>query len=77
MATLIKEVPGFKQVATGDNIQKSGSEYRVSNIAPYPNDDLIMGNTYNISDPSHHGIVVSLKSPPGGGMRTAIFEPQS
>jgi hypothetical protein len=75
MPTIIKELPGHKQVATGNNIVVV--QYHVSGITPYPNDDLVPQNTYNISDPFHHGIGVELSSPPGGGTRTAIFGQQT
>ena len=80
VATIVKEVPGFQQVATGNNIAiQAGppTQYVVGNIAPYPNSDLVVGNTYNISDPLHQGIVVVLTHPPGGGMRTATFQQQT
>jgi len=77
MATTVKELPGHKEVATGNNIQEQGGEYYVSNIRPYPNDNLIKDNTYNISDPSNQGIVVKLKTPPGAGTQTAIFKKAS
>ncbi|KVC57930.1 hypothetical protein WS63_12230 [Burkholderia stagnalis] len=80
MTTTIKAVPGFAQVATGSDIQVEAgppTRYLVSNIQPYPNSDLIEGNTYNISDPSNHGIVVQLIHPPGGAMRTATFEQET
>jgi hypothetical protein len=81
MPTTIKTVPGFHEVATGTNIVTVAgppTQYQVSHIQPYPNDDLIVGNTYNISDPTHHpGIVVELIYPPGGGMQTATFQQQT
>ncbi|KUZ70389.1 hypothetical protein [Burkholderia ubonensis] len=80
MATTVKEVPGFKVVATGNNIQTNGgppTQYLVPGITPYPNSNLVVGNTYNISDPSHHGIVVALVHAPGGGMHTATFQQQT
>lgn len=80
MATTVKELPGHRQVATGGNIQTMAGppiQYLVANIAPYPNGDLIVGNTYNISDPTHQGIVVALVHAPGGGMQTATFETQT
>lgn len=78
--TTIKELPGHKQVATGNDINTvvgTPTQYLVGNIAPYPNSDLIVGNTYNISDPAHYGIVVALVHAPGGGMRTATFQQQT
>ncbi|PPU76997.1 MULTISPECIES: hypothetical protein [Xanthomonas] len=81
MATTVKQVPGFSTVATGSNIQVQAgnpTQYLVAQIAPYPNDDLVVGNTYNISDPNHAaGIVVELVVAPGGGMRTATFQQQT
>lgn len=81
MATEIKELPGFRVVATGNNIQVQPGQppqYLVPNIAPYPNNDFIVGNTYKISDPINPGgIVVELVHAPGGGMRTATFQPQT
>ncbi|KVT68616.1 hypothetical protein WK56_23850 [Burkholderia ubonensis] len=80
MATTVKEVPGFKVVATGNNIQVNAgppTQYLVPGIAPYPNKDLVVGNTYNISDPSHQGIVVELVHAPGGGQQTATFRQQT
>jgi hypothetical protein len=81
MTTSVKEVPGFKEVARGHDIQVNGgppTQYLVSHITPYPNDDLIVGNTYNISVPTHApGIVVKLVHAPGAGMRTATFEQQT
>ena len=81
MPTTVKEVPGFKVVANGNNIVTQAgppTQYLVANIAPYPNDDLIVGNTYNISDAAHPtGIVVKLVHAPGGGMRTATFQQQT
>lgn len=78
--TTIKKLPGHQQVATGNNIVTvagTPTQYQVSNIAPYPNSELIQGNTYNISDPTHQGIVVELVHPPGGGMLTATFQQQT
>ncbi|KVN58180.1 hypothetical protein [Burkholderia stagnalis] len=80
MTTTIKAVPGFAQVATGGNIQVEAgppTRYLVSNIQPYPNSDLIKGNTYNISDPSIRSIAVQLIHPPGAGMRTATFQQET
>ncbi|HVG34216.1 MAG TPA: hypothetical protein VM911_14090 [Pyrinomonadaceae bacterium] len=81
MPTTVKQVPGFQVVATGNNIVTQAgppTQYLVGNIAPYPNDNLIVGNTYNISDPAHTpGIVVALVHAPGGGMRTATFQQQT
>ncbi|WOB50115.1 hypothetical protein NYR97_01415 [Xanthomonas hydrangeae] len=81
MTTTVKEVPSFNTIATGNNIQVHAgnpTQYLVAHIAPYPNDNLIVGNTYNISDPNHAaGIVVELVAPPGGGMQTATFQRQT
>lgn len=81
MTTTVKEVPGFNTVATGNNIQVqpgNPTQYLVAQITPYPNDDLIVGNTYNISDPNHAaGIVVELVGALGGGMQTATFQQQT
>jgi len=77
MPTTVKELPGHRVVATGNNIQMHGNDYLVPNINPYPNPDLIVGNTYNISDPHNPGIVVELLHAPGGGMHTATFRQQT
>jgi hypothetical protein len=81
MVTTVTEIPGFLQVATGNNIQQQPGnppQYLVSRIAPYPNDDLIVGNTYRLADPAHpRGILVELVHAPGGGMQTATFQQQT
>jgi hypothetical protein len=80
MPTTVKELPGHRQVATGGNIQVQvgpPTQYLVPGINPYPNSDLVVGNTYNISDPNHQGIVVELVHAPGGGMQTATFRQQT
>jgi hypothetical protein len=82
MPTTVKEVPGFQVVANGNNIVTVNgppTQYLVSNINPYPNDDLIVGNTYNISDNGTYpgGLVVELVNAPGGGMMTAVFQQQT
>jgi hypothetical protein len=75
--TTIKEVPGHKQVATGNNIQTQvvggQTQYLVPAINPYPNPNLVVGNTYSLTDPTHQSLVVALLSAPGGGMQTATF----
>ncbi|HEY2116783.1 MAG TPA: hypothetical protein VGJ51_16930 [Candidatus Angelobacter sp.] len=78
--TTVKALPGHQQVATGNNIQTQAGppvQYLVAAINPYPNDNLIVGNTYNISDPTHQGIVVELIHAPGGGTQTATFQQQT
>lgn len=79
--TTIKEVPGHKQVATGSNIQTAVNngvtEYQVASINPYPNSDLIVNNTYSLTDPANQSLVVKLLHAPGGGMQTATFVLQS
>jgi hypothetical protein len=80
MSTIVTQLPGHQQVALGDNIQTQAghpTQYLVAHIAPYPNNNLIVGNTYNISDPGHQGIVVELVHAPGGGMQTATFQQQT
>ena len=80
MVTTVKEVPGFRVVATANNIQTQAgppTQYLVPNIVPYPNNDLIVGNTYNISDPTHTGVIVELSHAPGGDMHTATFKQQT
>lgn len=56
MATAVKEVPGFNTIAAGNSRQVPAGnpiQYLVAQIAPYPNDDLIVGNTYSLSGPNH------------------------
>ncbi|WP_219819455.1 hypothetical protein [Xanthomonas bromi] len=76
MPTTVKEVPGFKVIANGDNILVQAgnpTQYLVSQIGPYPNSNLIVGNSYDIPDPNHAtGIAVELVHAPGGAMQTAI-----
>lgn len=75
--TTVKELPGHKEVATGANIVThvvgGVTQYLVGNINPYPNGDLIVGNTYSLTDPTHQSLVVKLLHAPGGGMQTATF----
>ena len=80
--TTIKAVPGHQQVATGNNVQTQpvpggATQYLVSGIAPYPNNNLQVGNTYSLTDPKHQSLVVELVHAPGGGMQTATFQLQS
>ncbi len=79
MPTIVKEVSDLKQIAEGNNIitvvLPGKREYQVSGIVPYPNDHLIVGKKYQISDSAHqHDLVVFLKSPPCNRMMRAIFE---
>ncbi|MCM5618208.1 hypothetical protein, partial [Xanthomonas hortorum] len=64
MPTTVKQIPGFRAIASGNNIVVQAgnpTQYFVSHIAPYPNRDLVVGNTYSISDPNYPpGIVVEL-----------------
>jgi len=81
MPTIVTQVPGHQQVAHGDNIQTqigNPTQYLVGHIGPYPNNNLIVGNTYKITDAAHpRGILVELVHPPGGGMQTATFQQQT
>ncbi len=79
MTTSVKATPEFSEIATGDNMiiaEASRREYRVGNIQPYPNNALIAGKTYTISDPIHGELPVLLRYEPGSGLRTAVFELQ-
>ncbi|APP81139.1 hypothetical protein [Xanthomonas hortorum] len=81
MSTTVKQIPGFRAIASGNNIVVQAgnpTQYLVLHIAPYPNRDLVVGNTYSISDPNYPpGILVELVHAPGGGMQTATFQQQT
>ncbi|MEQ8034051.1 hypothetical protein [Xanthomonas sp. WHRI 6106] len=81
MTTTARQLPDFDTIATGGNIEVQAgnpAQYLVARIAPYPNANLVVGKTYNISDPNHmNGIVVRLVYAPGGGMQTATFQQQT
>lgn len=81
MVTKVVQIPGFNQVATGDDIevqQGNPPQYLVRGINPYPNRDLEVGNTYKITDPlNSRGILVELMYAPGGAMQTATFQRQT
>jgi hypothetical protein len=75
--TTVKQLPGHQEVATGANIVTNVvggiTQYLVGSINPYPNNNLIVGNTYSLTDPTHQSLVVALLHAPGGGMKTATF----
>ena len=76
MPTIIKELPGHAQVAAGNNVVTQVvdgvTQYLVGAIQPL-NPNLVVGNSYSLTDPTHQSLVVELLHAPGAGMMTATF----